>query len=413
MRLLHTSDWHIGRTLHDKRRHDEHAAFLLWLREIIEKRKVDLLLVCGDIFDTITPGNKQLELYYSFLRSAADSGCRHMVIIGGNHDSPSLLDAPREILSTMGVHVVGSAPYDEAKEVILLRDREGNPEAIVCAVPYLRDRDVRKSSEHEQSRDKASLLSAGIADHYKRVEITARKLRDEVKASTGNTIPVIVTGHLFATGSKVNDDDGVRDLYVGTSGEVSSTIFGDYADYVALGHLHIPQRVSGLETIRYAGSPIPMGFGEAGQHKQVVEVTSCKDELFVQIQSISVPTFQKLQRVCGSLETIERTLEELAKQNDSVWVEVEYSGTLSPTVLREQLDAIIEHSSVEILKLRNTLIMDRALHRQGWQQTLDDLDEREVFRRRLAQEDLENQEIENLTQLYESVLHSLYEEADT
>ena len=412
MRLLHTSDWHIGRTLHDKRRHDEHAAFLAWLRDLIEFRKVELLLVCGDIFDTITPGNRQLELYYSFLRSVSDTGCRHVVIIGGNHDSPSLLDAPREILQTMGVHVVGNAPKDEAEAVLLLRDRKGDPEAIVCAVPFLRDRDVRISEEREHSRDKATRLAAGVATYYERVGVRARELKNEIESTSGVVVPIVVTGHLFTTGGKVTEDDGVRDLYVGTSAEIPATIFEEYADYIALGHLHVPQRVANLETIRYSGSPIPMGFKEATHQKQVVLVTSNDEELFLQIDAVPVPEFQKLQRISGSLDEIESALQDLVQQDVSVWVEVEYDGTLSPTQLREQLDAQIEGSSVEILKLGNTRMMDRMLQRQGWEQTLDDLDEREVFARRLAVEDIDEQECAQLTQLYESILYDLHEEVD-
>ncbi|PKL11146.1 MAG: exonuclease sbcCD subunit D, partial [Spirochaetae bacterium HGW-Spirochaetae-8] len=123
MRILHTSDWHIGRTLYDKRRHREHAAFLEWLHQTIVERKVDVLLVCGDIFDTIAPSNRSLELYYSFLRHIVDSGCRHVVITGGNHDSPSLLDAPKEVLESIGVHVVGGAAKEVGDEVIVLTSR--------------------------------------------------------------------------------------------------------------------------------------------------------------------------------------------------------------------------------------------------------------------------------------------------
>lgn len=405
MRVLHTSDWHIGRTLYDKRRHEEHTAFLSWLADTMVDRKVDLLLVCGDIFDTISPGNKSQEIYYSFLRKVIDSGCTHVVVTGGNHDSPSMLDAPKQVLESIGVHVFGSCPKEPEEEVILLSDIHGQPQAIVCAVPFLRDRDVRDSIEGSPN-EKAQRLVAGIGAHYALIQEKAKAIRKKI----GKDLPLIVTGHLFTTGGKIADGDGVRDLYVGTAAEVSSSLFDSEADYVALGHLHVPQIVGKRETVRYSGSPLPMGFGEANQQKQVVLVDFQPDSLFPVIETIDVPTFQKLQKISGSLEEIETQLQTLTAVDRSVWVEVSYDGTLSPSVLREHLDRIVEGSGVEILRLENIRLTDHVLHPDSWQQTLDDLDEREVFRRRLSSEDLENGEAELLTTLYEKILFSLQEE---
>lgn len=408
MKILHTSDWHIGRALHDRRRLDEHQSFFSWLQETLVRESIDILLVCGDVFDTIAPGNRQLELYYSFLKSTTDLGCRHTIIIGGNHDSPSLLDAPKKVLETLGVHVIGSTPQSIEDEVILLRDLKGEPEAIVCAVPFLRDRDVRESAEQEQFTDKAERLQAGVEAHYRKVGEYAELLLNSLPVP----VPVIVTGHLFAAGSKCVEDDGVRDLYVGTSAEVPASFFPSIADYVALGHLHVPQKVSGSDTIRYSGSPIPMGFGEAHHTKQVVVVEFSPGTLFPHVASIPIPQFQKLERVSGSLEEIEHKLSELVNLQQSVWVEVEYTGSLSATTLRSHLDDIVADSAVEILRLRNTLVLNRILHQEGWEQTLDDLDEREVFRRRLACETLEPAEMAMLNTLYDSVLSSLREEEE-
>lgn len=407
MRVLHTSDWHIGRTLYDKRRHDEHTAFLTWLGDTIVERKVDLLLVCGDVFDTISPGNKSQELYYSFLRRVVDTGCRHVVVIGGNHDSPSLLDAPKQVLESIGVHVVGSCPKEPDDEVVLLRDSNGNPQAIVCTVPYLRDRDVRDGSEGQQE-DKSQRLVAGIAGHYAQVQERAKELRNKI----GGYLPLIVTGHLFTSGGKVSEGDGVRDLYVGTAAEVSSSLFDVEADYVALGHLHVPQIVGKKDTIRYSGSPIPMGFGEANQQKQVVLVDFEPESLFPTIETIDIPVFQRLRKISGSLESIEGQLRSLSDSEQSIWVEVSYDGTLSAAVLREHLDAVVDGTAVEILRLNNVRLTDHVLHPITWRQTLDDLDEREVFRRRLACEDLDSDESEMLTALYESILFSLYDEEE-
>lgn len=408
MRILHTSDWHIGRTLYGKRRHEEHVAFLAWLHGTVVERNVDTLLVCGDIFDTISPGNKSQEIYYSFLRAMVDSPCRHVIVIGGNHDSASLLDAPKAILESLHVHVLGCAPQEMDDEIIVLHDQHGEAEAIVCAVPYLRDRDVRDGSDDQHIEDKNQRLVAGIAAHYKMVQDRALRRRTEL----GEHIPVVVTGHLFTSGGRVSEGDGVRDLYVGTAAEVSSTLFSDAVDYVALGHLHIPQMVGGRDTIRYAGSPIPMGFGEAGQQKQVIAIDFLSNSLFPLVETITIPTFQRLVTIEGPLDRIREDLGRLAGSHESVWVEIVYDGTLSASALQEELDGIVADSDIEILRLNHTRMMDQVLSSQGWEQTLDDLDEREVFRRRLANEPLDDQEIELLTGLYEEVLFSLHTEDD-
>ena len=153
-----------------------------------------------------------------------------------------------------------------------------------------------------------------------------------------------------------------------------------------------------------------MGFGEAEQRKEVVVVDFSTDSLFPAIKPIEIPTFQLLQRITGTLETIETRLEQLVSQEQSIWVEISYDGTLSATVLREHLETIVTGSKVEILRLHNIRLADHVLHQPGWQQTLDDLDEREVFRRRLDCEELDTHEREMLIALYEKILFALHEE---
>lgn len=143
IKILHTSDWHIGKRLYSKKRYYEFNAFLDWLVKEIKKRSVDVLIVAGDIFDTTTPSNTGQRLYYQFLKNVSVTSCRHVVIIGGNHDSPSLLEAPRELLKVLQVRVVASVPENREDQVLLLKNNTGECELIVCAVPYLRDRDSR------------------------------------------------------------------------------------------------------------------------------------------------------------------------------------------------------------------------------------------------------------------------------
>jgi len=212
MKLIHTSDWHIGRSLYGRKRHEEFEAFLDWLAGYIETEAVDALLVAGDVFDTSTPGNRAQELYYRFLCRVASSGCQHVIVTAGNHDSPSFIEAPREVLRFLNVHVVGSASDCPADHVKVLANAAGLPQLIVCAVSYLRDRDIRKAEAGESVQDKERKLVEGIRSYYGRVGEAA----EQVRSGLDRPVPIVAMGHLFTAGGRTVDGDGVRELYVGS-----------------------------------------------------------------------------------------------------------------------------------------------------------------------------------------------------
>lgn len=267
--LLHTSDWHLGRRLYGKPRYDEFRQFLDWQLQTIRDHQVDVLLIAGDIFDTTAPSHQAQNLYYDFLSQVCHTDCRHVIIVAGNHDSPSFLDAPKKLLKAFNIHIIGSMTDKLADEVITLYDKSGKPELIVMAVPYLRDRDVRTVANGERLDDKERKLAQGIQAHYQTITEIALQQQAALQAKYNGTIPIVATGHLFTVGGQTAEGDGVRDLYVGSLGSIGAEIFHPHIDYVALGHLHIPQVVGGQARIRYSGSPIAMGFGESGQQKQV------------------------------------------------------------------------------------------------------------------------------------------------
>ena len=267
--LLHTSDWHLGRRLYGKPRYDEFKQFLDWQLQTLREQKVDVLLIAGDIFDTTAPSNQAQNLYYDFLSQVCDTDCRHVVIVAGNHDSASFLEAPKQLLKSFNIHIIGSMTDTPTDEVITLSDKAGQAELIVMAVPYLRDRDVRTVGHGERLDDKERKLAQGIKAHYAQIADIAIAQQAQLKAKYKRTIPIVATGHLFTVGGQTMEGDGVRDLYVGSLGSIGAEIFHPQIDYVALGHLHIPQAVGGQPHIRYAGSPIAMGFGESRQQKQV------------------------------------------------------------------------------------------------------------------------------------------------
>lgn len=404
MKILHTSDWHIGRILYGRKRYEEFDAFLAWLVDTIHKNEINVLLVAGDVFDTTAPSNRAQELYYRFLCRVAGSSCRHVVVIAGNHDSPSFLNAPKELLKVLNVHVVGSISEDLEDEVLVLRNNQGTPEVIVCAVPYLRDKDIRVAEVGESIEDKERKLIEGIRNHYANVAALAEQKRNEL----GVNIPIVAMGHLFTAGGQTFDGDGVRDLYVGSLAHVTASIFPTCFNYLALGHLHVPQKVNNSEIIRYSGSPLPMGFGEAKQQKSVCQVEFHSNDTSTQL--IDVPVFQKLERVKGDWVDISNRILELKVIDSKCWVEVIYEGDELIGDLQERLETIISGTKLEILRVKNNRIIDRVLKQIHEKDTLDDLNVNVVFERCLSVHDIPEDQRQELILTYQETLSSLYED---
>lgn len=379
-----------------------------WLIQTIENEKVDALLIAGDIFDTTTPSNRAQALYYQFLCRVAASCCRHVVVIAGNHDSPSFLNAPKDLLRALNVYVVGAITENLEDEVLVLR-KDNQPEAIICAVPYLRDKDIRTVEPGETIDDKNTKLVEGLKAHYKAVTAIAENIRNNLRASAPSAdkhIPIIAMGHLFTAGGETGD--GVRELYVGSLAHVGKEAFPPSIDYVALGHLHVPQQVGNAAHIRYCGSPIPMGFGEAKQDKKVLLVTFNRN--VPHIRALSVPRFQELARIVGSLDDILFKIETLKQKNSSAWLEIEFTGSDRILSLREALDAAVKDSAMEIRRIKNRQVMDRAMTSVHEDETLDDLGVEEVFARCLHAFEIPDDARDELMASYNEIIKDVMEE---
>lgn len=376
MKILHTSDWHIGSALYGRKRYDESKQFLHWLVETIKNCSIEALLVAGDIFDTSTPSNTAQELYYRFLNEVSGTNCRHIIVTGGNHDSPSFLDAPKALLKAFNVHVVGSAEQKSEDEVLVLKDGDSNPKLIVCAVPFLRDRDVRQSNEGESYQDKENRLVEGIISHYQKVYEETCKQRNNL----GKSLPIIGMGHLFIAGSSIykrsGETNGERDLYVGSLGQVPADRLPPF-DYFALGHLHIPQKVAGSETIRYSGSPMAMNFDEIHQQKSVV-IVDIHDQN-VDIQTVPVPAFRHFDQIKGDWDSIEASLKRLKEESFVGWVEVIYEGQEAIGNLRERVYKLVENTSIEVLKIQNAMLFNVVMKQYEKEVELQDLNPADVF----------------------------------
>jgi len=405
VRILHTSDWHLGRQLYGKSRYEEQERFLFWLSQLIDEKQVDALLVSGDIFDTTTPSNRSAELYYQFLTRLIKSCCRHVVITAGNHDSPSFLNAPKEILKELKVHLVTGVPGETVEdELILLKDEQGTVEMIVAAVPYLRESAIRTPALAESVDDKVRNLIAGLTQHYHQIAQLAISKREEC----GRDVPVVAMGHLFAVGAKTVEDDGVRELYVGNLTAVGANIFSSEFDYVALGHLHLAQPVGGNENIRYSGSPMPMGFGELSSPKSLVIVEFQGRE--PTLEEIEIPVFQQLVKICGDEEQLVEELKKLIAQEKSIWVELNYEGREVIPDLKGKLDKLVEGSRVEILKFFNPVVVAQIFQESGSEELLEELTPQELFERRLNLEEITEEKRSSLRVLFNEVYRSVLEE---
>ena len=283
MRILHTADWHIGQRLHERSRLDEHEQFLDWLLETIQKRKVDLLLVSGDIFDTSLPSAEATNLYYRFLYRLYDETDAYAVVIAGNHDSARHLEAPREFLKMGRIHVVGLAT--EARECVFSFPPD-NPQVAVAAVPYLLESDLQHLSYETET------------DRNERYREWLKAFYADCVACMPTGLPKILMGHLFVQGGKISDSE--RNIQIGGATAIHASDFPDGVNYIALGHLHRPQAIKGADyPIRYSGSPIPLRFNETGYSKQVFLLELSDDGRLARDAGIEIPIFKELCTVKG------------------------------------------------------------------------------------------------------------------
>ena len=310
MRLLHTADWHLGHHLHGHDRSYEQGCFLDWLTDLILERDIDGLLIAGDIFDTANPAAASWQLFYRFLARLRERVPHlNVIAIGGNHDSPSKLDAPHELLKAFELHLIGAISRDtrgalELERLIVpLKDRSGAIQAWCAAVPYLRSADLRledgptdgrnsdadspdanrpdanspdahntdahntdANSPDANSHPEEDRLIAGVRAIYRQViaAIDARRSPEQ---------PIVALGHAYLSRGELSLLSE-RKVLGGNQHALPLDIFQG-ADYVALGHLHLAQALtpaSGNPLVHYSGSPMPLSLAESHYNHQVLEL---------------------------------------------------------------------------------------------------------------------------------------------
>ena len=343
MRIIHTSDWHLGQYFYGKSRANEHQQFLTWLLTQVKSHDIDAIIVAGDIFDTATPPSYARQIYFNFISEIQSLNCQ-LVILAGNHDSVSMLAESKDLLSALSTRVIANVSdldnnENLAEQVFILQNSNKEPKAVICAVPFIRPRDVIKSQQGQSASDKSLSLQQAIVNHYQALFEQAQELVKESKLK----LPIIATGHLTALG--VTTSDSVRDIYIGTLEALPSNAF-PAVDYIALGHIHRAQKVGKTEHIRYCGSPIALSFDEAKQSKRVLLVEFDSNHL-TSVTDLIVPCFQPLAMVKTSLHELSQAVEtllaelNLKSENSKVlWLDIELTDSDRLSDLQSRIETL-------------------------------------------------------------------------
>lgn len=399
MRLLHTSDWHLGQNFYSKSRAAEHQAFLDWLLETAQAQRVDAIIVAGDIFDTGSPPSYARELYNRFVVQLQKTGC-HLVVLAGNHDSVATLNESREILAFLNTTVVASAGHGPQ---ILYRS-DGEAGAVLCPIPFLRPRDIITSQAGLSGSEKQQHLLGAITDYYQQQYDAACILRGD------RPLPIVATGHLTTVGA--SKSDAVRDIYIGTLDAFPAQNFPP-ADYIALGHIHRSQRVGSGEHIRYCGSPIPLSFDETGKDK-IVNLVVFEGGKLAEITPLVVPITQPLAVLKGDLAAIREQLENFRDRQHEplVWLDIEITTDDYLHDMQRKIQALTEGLPVEVLLVRRSREQRARIMANVQRETLSELKVEDVFARRLALEALDEARQSRLYTCFNSARQALDEEKD-
>lgn len=310
MRILHTSDWHLGASLEGVSRDADHAFILQWMAETIEREKVDVLVIAGDVFDQAHPPAEAQRLYYRFLRDVSARGLRKVVIVGGNHDSAARLDAPKEVLDSLSVHVVGGLLADDStweRCLCPIPGANGGIDAVVLAVPFVHEYRLGVRTLLSSETEMLSAFRAAFRGFYEKVT--------DLAVSRYDGAPVIATGHLTCVG--VEKGDCPADIHmVGTIGGLPADIFDPRLQYVALGHIHRSYRV-GDSRAYYSGTPLALSLKEAqvARGVRLVDLAEPPTDA-ASVRTLEVPSPRDILELAGTPKEVAAALRELTWETE-------------------------------------------------------------------------------------------------
>lgn len=376
MRFLHTSDIHLGQRFHRRDRQREHDEYLSWLRERFIETESDAVLIAGDVFDVASPPSYAREQLAGFVHDIRQAGGQ-LIILGGNHDSPLTLSEnlkPWGLLSALVIP--GIAPDDPGANVHVISKRDGTPGMVLCAVPFIHERQIVRSVAGQSDEERRAMLGNGIARYYQEIYAEAEVRRQ----SLGVNVPIVATGHLTTIGASLSDS--VKDIYVGNLEALPVDMLPP-ADYVALGHIHKGMSVGGQEHIRYCGSPIPLSFDELNRRKEVLLVSFGADRVR-QIEPIAVPRFQAMGRISAPIDDLPAAIDAYLAENPAdperpTWVEVTITDAGYLPDLGERIGRLVEGRPVEVLRITTSRRGDANAGIDSLPESLDELTPHQVF----------------------------------
>ncbi|SEL91859.1 exonuclease SbcCD subunit D [Parapedobacter koreensis] len=341
MNILHTADWHLGQLFHEYDRTYEHQQFLDWLVQTLQREAVDVLLISGDVFDLSNPSAATIRQFYTFLNKASKA-CPdiQIVVTAGNHDSASRLEAPKPLLESSNIHIIGTVAKDDqgnidADKLIIPLSKDGDIKAWCLAVPFLR------MGDYPAIADCDNPYAEGVTALY----------RDLYEAAKSNQQPgqaIIAMGHLHARGAETSDMDKAERLIMGGVECISAAAFPEDIAYVALGHIHKAQRLGGKEHIRYCGSPLPMSFSEINYKHQVILFT-IEDGQVTPPRGIEVPVTVPLLKVPSIHSRVEEVLLALQQLHSGIGKDRSKAPYIQVCVLAEGPEPGLRHKVEQAL----------------------------------------------------------------
>lgn len=395
LKILHTADWHLGVRLHKRELTKDYHYFFDFLIETIRNRSIDVLLVSGDVFDHANPSQEALQLYYDVLIRLRETGCK-VILTGGNHDSPNILNMTRNFLRMMDIHVVGQAEEDPQKQIIPILNQEKEILAVVCAVPYLRERDIRVSEAGESFEEKQKKRKEGIKQYFFELSQLAEQY--------GN-IPVIMMAHLFASGADTKEQ--VRDITIGGLDAFSAGDFPARCNYVALGHIHRPMTINGKEHIRYSGSPVALSFAEKEHIKQLVEIVISDNQISA-INPIEIPEIRKLIKFKGTFSEVKSMVENFVNpQPLKAFAELEIIQPERDLDIALKIHGFITNYSgeqVDILTYKYESTGDKTMHIAEEKADIEAWSEKEILEELMISEKIGEESKELIRSAFDELL---------
>ncbi|MEZ4910300.1 MAG: exonuclease subunit SbcD [Saprospiraceae bacterium] len=396
IKVLHTADWHIGKSLYRQPLEQEMSLFFNWLSELLIRESIDVLLISGDIFDYSNPTHQDTTRYYDFLTKMASLGIK-VIITGGNHDSISMLNAPSELLKTMNIDVFGGVKTDLFDHIIPIFDNE-EVVAVVAAIPFLRNKDIKGSANIDALMESIADEESAIADIYFKIvtEITLRY----------PGVPIIAMGHLYMRGAITSDSE--RDIHIGTLQGINKPSLPPQVSYYALGHIHKPQLVGNDEMCRYSGSPIFLDFSERYYTKQVLQL-KIENKTIKDITSHPIPIFRNVSSHKGDFNSIQLALDTISvsdyglKEYVDLTIEAEQLDSFETSRIVQFIESNLQTDTYIIARYK-VISKTNETHFLENTYVLNELSPMNVFEKFLESKDLDSTQVSALKMCYSEIL---------